>query len=91
MTAPSDVASLLLSKSSFTAGTAHEQMLQPSLPLLLAPSLAHWCSRRLKQLFIVSVAQFRPEKDHRKQLQAFAEAKSRAGGSREPSAGGLMW
>lgn len=35
--------------------------------------------RRLKHLFLVSVAQFRPEKNHRLQLEAYAEARRRAG------------
>ncbi|GFR48131.1 hypothetical protein Agub_g9965, partial [Astrephomene gubernaculifera] len=35
--------------------------------------------RPLKQLYLVSVAQFRPEKNHRLQLQAFAAAKRAAG------------
>ncbi|KAG1672288.1 hypothetical protein FOA52_004303 [Chlamydomonas sp. UWO 241] len=35
--------------------------------------------RRLKSLYIVSVAQFRPEKDHRLQLRAFAKVKRSAG------------
>ena len=34
--------------------------------------------RRLKRLYVVSVAQFRPEKDHEKQLRAFAAARARA-------------
>lgn len=35
--------------------------------------------RKLKQLFLVSVAQFRPEKNHRLQLEAFAAARRAAG------------
>uniref|UniRef100_A0A7S3QMY8 GDP-Man:Man(3)GlcNAc(2)-PP-Dol alpha-1,2-mannosyltransferase n=1 Tax=Dunaliella tertiolecta TaxID=3047 RepID=A0A7S3QMY8_DUNTE len=35
--------------------------------------------RRLKQLYLISVAQFRPEKNHRLQLEAFAAAKQKAG------------
>lgn len=35
--------------------------------------------RKLKHLFLVSVNQFRPEKNHRLQLQAFALAKQQAG------------
>jgi len=35
--------------------------------------------RRLKQLYLISVAQFRPEKNHRLQLEAFAAAKRRSG------------
>lgn len=31
--------------------------------------------RKLKHLYLVSVAQFRPEKDHPLQLQAYAEAR----------------
>ncbi len=34
--------------------------------------------RKLKSLFLVSVAQFRPEKDHEKQLHAFSLARERA-------------
>jgi alpha-1,2-mannosyltransferase len=34
--------------------------------------------RRLKRVYIVSVAQFRPEKDHKLQLRAFAAARARA-------------
>ena len=40
--------------------------------------------RRLKRLYLVSVAQFRPEKDHSLQLEALALARrnaSRSGGS----------
>jgi len=33
----------------------------------------------LKQLYLISVAQFRPEKKHVLQLEAFAAAKERAG------------
>lgn len=36
--------------------------------------------RRLKHLFLVSVAQFRPEKNHRLQLEAYALAREMAGG-----------
>jgi alpha-1,2-mannosyltransferase len=36
--------------------------------------------RRLKQLYLISVAQFRPEKNHRLQLEAFARARKMAGG-----------
>lgn len=35
--------------------------------------------RRLKHLFLVSVAQFRPEKNHRLQLEAYAMAREQAG------------
>lgn len=35
--------------------------------------------RRLKHLFLVSVAQFRPEKNHRLQLEAYAMAREEAG------------
>lgn len=35
--------------------------------------------RRLKHLFLVSVAQFRPEKNHRLQLEAYAMAREVAG------------
>ncbi|KAI8471407.1 MAG: hypothetical protein J3K34DRAFT_384792 [Monoraphidium minutum] len=35
--------------------------------------------RRLKHLYLVSVAQFRPEKNHRLQLEAYAMAKQHAG------------
>lgn len=35
--------------------------------------------RKLKQLYLVSVAQFRPEKNHRLQLEAFARVKKLAG------------
>jgi len=42
--------------------------------------------RPLKQLFLVSVAQFRPEKNHRLQLDAFAAAKARAGNSGQAGA-----
>ena len=34
--------------------------------------------RRLKKVFILSVAQFRPEKDHARQLRAFAAARTKA-------------
>ena len=34
--------------------------------------------RRLKRVYIISVAQFRPEKDHELQLRAFAAARARA-------------
>eukprot|EP00983_Pelagomonas_calceolata_P132648 1161892-Pelagomonas_calceolata.AAC.5 len=46
-----------------------------------APLLANQCChcRRLKQLYLISVAQFRPEKNHRLQLEAFAAAKQKAG------------
>jgi alpha-1,2-mannosyltransferase len=37
--------------------------------------------RRLKHLFLVSVAQFRPEKNHRLQLEAYAMAREQAGGA----------
>lgn len=36
--------------------------------------------RKLKHLYLVSVAQFRPEKNHRLQLEAFALARQRAAG-----------
>lgn len=36
--------------------------------------------RRLKHLFLVSIAQFRPEKNHRLQLEAYALAREVAGG-----------
>ena len=35
--------------------------------------------RKLKSLYLVSLAQFRPEKDHAKQLRAFALAQEQAG------------
>lgn len=35
--------------------------------------------RRLKPIHLISIAQFRPEKDHRKQLEAFALSKKVAG------------
>lgn len=38
--------------------------------------------RKLKHLYLVSVAQFRPEKNHRLQLEAFALARQRAAGAR---------
>lgn len=34
--------------------------------------------RRLKRVYVISVAQFRPEKDHQLQLRAFAAARARA-------------
>jgi alpha-1,2-mannosyltransferase len=37
--------------------------------------------RKLKHLYLVSVAQFRPEKNHRLQLEAFALARQRAAGA----------
>ena len=43
--------------------------------------------RKLKKLYIISVAQFRPEKNHSLQLRAFALARSRAMGA-APSAAG---
>lgn len=36
--------------------------------------------RKLKRLYLVSVAQFRPEKNHLLQLQAFAMARAKATG-----------
>lgn len=41
--------------------------------------------RRLKRPYVVSVAQFRPEKDHETQLKAFAIARSRALKSPDPT------
>jgi alpha-1,2-mannosyltransferase len=43
--------------------------------------------RKLKHLYLVSVQQFRPEKNHRLQLEAFALARQRAAGGRD---GGLV-
>ena len=37
--------------------------------------------RRLKQLYLISVSQFRPEKNHRLQLEAYAAARRNAGRS----------
>ena len=34
--------------------------------------------RKLKRLYLISVAQFRPEKNHRLQLEAFAHARQSA-------------
>jgi alpha-1,2-mannosyltransferase len=36
--------------------------------------------RRLKRLYLLSIAQFRPEKDHAMQLRALAAARGRAAG-----------
>lgn len=36
--------------------------------------------RKLKRLYLVSLAQFRPEKNHALQLRAFAAARRRAAG-----------
>lgn len=44
--------------------------------------------RKLKRLYLVSVAQFRPEKNHLLQLQAFAQARMHAR-TLPPALGGL--
>eukprot|EP00887_Chlorella_sp_A99_P006278 scaffold3.g6278.t1 len=46
--------------------------------------------RRLKRLYVVSVAQFRPEKDHPLQLRAFAEARRRVERSHDPAADAVL-
>ncbi|KXZ55239.1 hypothetical protein GPECTOR_3g38 [Gonium pectorale] len=48
-------------------------------PVDTADLLSLPLDRKLKRLYLVSVAQFRPEKNHRLQLQAFALAKRAAG------------
>ena len=47
--------------------------------------------RKLKQLYLVSVAQFRPEKNHSMQLRAFALARQLAMASAPSKAGELAW
>ena len=53
-------------------------------------SVAWWLQdlpldRKLKRLYLVSVAQFRPEKDHALQLHAYAYARQAAVGRSSPS------
>lgn len=53
----------------------------PSPPNLANPRFPHQelpLSRRLKRLYIVSISQFRPEKQHALQLRAFARARREA-------------
>lgn len=50
--------------------------------------------RRLKHLFLISVAQFRPEKNHRLQLEAYAMARKKAAESKcfcTSRASGFTW
>jgi alpha-1,2-mannosyltransferase len=46
--------------------------------------------RRLKRLYVLSVAQFRPEKDHALQLRAFAAARARAPRHPDPRVGDAL-
>ena len=46
--------------------------------------------RRLKRVYIISVAQFRPEKDHKMQLRAFAAARAVAARCGDPTAADAM-
>jgi glycosyltransferase involved in cell wall biosynthesis len=54
-----------------------------------APRPSHGC-RRLKHLYLISLAQFRPEKNHELQLEAYALARQRAGGV-GVGVGGWWW
>ena len=46
--------------------------------------------RKLKSLYLVSLAQFRPEKNHAKQLRAFALARKQAAESWTASSGAIL-
>lgn len=80
------VADVVMVNSSWTS--AHIQQLWWSLkePALVYPPCDTTdlqllpLDRKLKHLYLASVAQFRPEKNHRLQLEAFALARQRAAG-----------
>lgn len=76
---------VVMVNSSWTAGHIRQLWWRWREPALVYPpcdteSLQRLpLDRRLKRLFLVSVAQFRPEKNHRLQLEAYALARKRAG------------
>jgi glycosyltransferase involved in cell wall biosynthesis len=84
---PAAAADVVMVNSSWTS--AHIQQLWWSLkePALVYPPCDTSdlqklpLDRKLKHLYLVSVAQFRPEKNHRLQLEAFALARQRAAGA----------
>jgi alpha-1,2-mannosyltransferase len=71
--------------SSWTAGHIQQLWWRLRAPALVYPPCDTTdlqrlpLDRKLKHLFLVSVAQFRPEKNHRLQLEAYALARQRAG------------
>lgn len=78
-------ADVVMVNSSWTAGHVRQLWWNWDEPALVYPPCDTTdlqrlpLDRRLKHLFLVSVAQFRPEKNHRLQLEAFALARERAG------------
>lgn len=79
---PADV---VMVNSSWTAGHVQQLWWRWRAPCLVFPPCDTSdlqrlpLDRRLKHLFLVSVAQFRPEKNHRLQLEAYALARQWAG------------
>ncbi|EIE21183.1 glycosyl transferase [Coccomyxa subellipsoidea C-169] len=75
---------VVMVNSSWTRGHVSRLWWTFTQPLLVYPpcNVSHLAAlpldRKLKSLFLVSLAQFRPEKDQAKQLRAFAMARQRA-------------
>ncbi len=81
---PHPTMQVVMVNSSWTRGHVSRLWWTFTQPLLVYPpcNVSHLAAlpldRKLKSLFLVSLAQFRPEKDQAKQLRAFAMARQRA-------------